>query len=303
MHHIIMDSQILTALQTCPRYAHLRFNECLIPKEGKSNAIECGSLVHTFLEFYHKAIIAGASRTNAIDTGFAAFNEYLIDYQDTNKYITDTEHIGVKNVPHGDDVKDGKKNLIGTAWLIHTIEEYLEYTSSDNFTPLHVEFVKGAEIYADEEMRITWKAKYDLIADFADGIMPMDHKTSSVNSETSDMNNQFMGQCILTNTRRMMVNKIGFQKSLSPDEKFKREIMNYSADRLHEWRTEIVPHYARMLIAYNEAENFPPQFTSCKAMYGWCQYKRNICDSDRNVRESNKLIWFDKGRIWDISND
>lgn len=298
-----MDSQLLTALQTCPRYANYRFNELLIPKEGKSNAIECGSLVHTFLEFFYKAQISGASRSDAIDTGYAAFNEYLLPYQEDNKYVLDKDHVGVQNVPHGDDITIGKSKRIGTSWLLATIEQYLDFYSSDNFTPLNVEYVKGAEIYADDEMRITWKAKFDLIADFNDGIMSTDHKCSSRNDETSDMNNQFMGQCVLTNTRRMMVNKIGFQSSLPPSEKFIRVIMNYSSDRLHEWRTEIVPHYARMLIAYNEAENFPPQFTSCKGGYGWCYYKKNICDSDRNVREANKAIWFQKGKVWDISND
>lgn len=297
-----MDSQLLTALQTCPRYASYRFNELLIPKEGRSNAIECGSLVHTFLEFYYKALIAGAAKNDAIDTGYAAFNEYLLPYHPDNKYVKDIEHEGVQNVPHGEDVKDGSHVNIGTAWLEQTIDEYLEFYASDNFTPLHVEFVKGAEIYVDDEIAITWKAKFDLIGDFNDGIMPTDHKTSKQRSTTSDMNNQFMGQCVLTNTRRMMVNKIGFQKSLPPHEKFERVIINYSADRLHEWATEIVPHYARMLVAYNEAENFPPQFTSCKNQYGWCQYK-SICDSDRNVRDTNKMIWFKKGKVWDINND
>ena len=147
-------------------------------------------------------------------------------------------------------------------WALDTIEQYFDYYKADSIIPLYVEYVKGDVIYEDDEIRILWKAKYDLIADMDRGILPVDHKTFKVSRDTISLNNQFIGQCILQGTRTMIVNKIGFQTTLKPEEKFTRVPISYSADRLLEWQSQILPYYAKLLITYTEQGYFPPNLYS-----------------------------------------
>src|SRR5262245_40382578 len=76
--NIIMDSQILTALMTCPRLADFRFNLNLQSIDGKSNSLECGSIVHIFLETYYKCVINGLRKSESEGFAFAAAELYIM---------------------------------------------------------------------------------------------------------------------------------------------------------------------------------------------------------------------------------
>jgi hypothetical protein len=63
--NVILDSQILTSLMGCPRLTDFRFNHNLVSIGGKSNSLEVGSIVHTFLEQYYKKIRDGFKKSDA----------------------------------------------------------------------------------------------------------------------------------------------------------------------------------------------------------------------------------------------
>jgi hypothetical protein len=298
--NIIFDSQILTALQKCPRYADFTFNHNRRPLGGKSNALECGSLVHTILEFYYKALKDGSRRNDAIDIGYEAGKEYIAPYQETNKYVLDKDHKGLQATP--EESTNTPKRRTGYKDVYRIMQEYFDHWRGDNWTPLYVEHVLGKPIYEDDEIRVLWKAKYDLIEDSPIGLVSTDHKTASQMRDTISLNNQFIGQCVILGTRQMQVNKIGFQKSLPPHEKFIRQMVSYSVDRMTEWMVEIVPYYARMFLAYAESEYYPPNFSQCENKYGYCEFK-NVCERDRNMRLEVLAREYREEKPWDISND
>jgi hypothetical protein len=120
--------------------------------------------------------------------------------------------------------------------------------------------------------------------------------------DTLALNNQFIGQCILAGTRLMFVNKIGFQKTLKPNEKFTRVAVNYTLDNLNEWQSVILPYYAKFFAMYAESEYWPPNFTHCENKYGFCAFKE-VCSSDRGMREEVIGQNFVVGKPWDPSEE
>lgn len=271
-----------------------RFNLNYVERSGKSNSLECGSMAHSILEFFEKAIISGTTRSEAIEIGFKAGIEYKDGYSTENVYITDESEEGMRNTPEESDSKN-----IGWKYVISTMEEYFEYYKNDSFTILGAEEVRGSVIFEDDDLRVLWKAKYDCIIDNMTGIMSMDHKTMKQRRPTMKLNNQFKGQCVLLKSRNIMINKIGWQKSLPPREKFERAIISYSADVLAEFCNDLVPYYARMLAAYTESGVWPQNITHCENKYGQCTYVK-VCENDRGMRDEVLELEYVKGKAWDI---
>ncbi len=297
--NIAFDATMLSLLMSCPRKADLRFNKLAAPAGGKSNSLECGSLVHNILEFYNKARIQGLSRQDAIDIGFAAGDEYIRGFHPDNLYITDESEKGMMNTPEETSKNEWGYEQLGWSFVKNTMVEYFDHYRNDSFTIIGAEEVRKELIYEDDEIRVIWKAKFDCIMDTVNGFMSADYKTMKQRRQTQSLNNQFMGQCFLLKSRNIMIDKIGFQKSLKAHEKFERAIVSYSADRLHEFVNDVVPYYARLLMIYNEGEYYPPNFTACESKYGMCEFAK-ICENDRNMRSEVLEIEFEKAKVWDI---
>jgi hypothetical protein len=276
--NVAIDSQILSTIMACARKADFTFNMNLVSAKGKSKSLEKGSIVHVYMREYYKAIIAGTLKKDAHDLGIVAAKAYAISEE-------------VRNTPPDE-----------RAWAIETCNQYFDFYKNDSWIPLEVEKVKGRVLYEDDEVRILYKVKYDLISDTSQGIYPIDTKTMAQRRDTLTLNNQFMGQCIVQGTRIMICNKVGFQKSLKPAEKFERAIINYSYDRLKEWQSEILPYYVKLMLAYSETGYWPPNFTHCENKYGFCIFK-GVCESDRNMRESELQSNFVVGEAWDIEDE
>lgn len=110
-----------------------------------------------------------------------------------------------------------------------------------------------------------------------------------------------MGQCMIMGTRIVIINKIGFQKTLPPEKRFVREPISYSIDSLIEWQGEILPYYAKSLIMYAEMGYFPPNFTHCDSKFGKCSFL-GVCSANPNMREEELRIGFKVGEGWNPTN-
>lgn len=308
--NVILDATILTTLMTCARLADFRFNINLQSINGKSNSLECGSLVHVFLEYFYRGIINGLKREAAIGFAFAAAELYVKGCPVCTDFTPNEHHKkppcnhkpnefpGMKNTP-----KESEGYKTGWHYVLDTCQQYVDHYRNDHWVPLEVEVVKGEILYEDEEIRIMWKAKLDWVVDTNQGIYPADHKTMKQRRKTNSMNNQFMGQCLIMKTRNVFINKIGFQSSLKPEEKFTRDPISYTAERLFEWQSETLPYYAKLLLMYAETGHFPPNFSSCEGKYGDCAFYENVCSGNPSMREENIKLYFKVGPTWNPTND
>jgi hypothetical protein len=305
--NIVLDASMLSELMSCARKLDLRYNHRFVSANGKSNSLEVGSLIHVVLETYYKSIIQGFKKDLAASNGLAMGEEYIRGCKACLQQLTTgtpcailghaaDPWLGLKNTP-----VDSDSRYVGWKNAMEDAELYFAHYRNDYWVPLEVEVVKARILYEDDEIRILWKAKLDVVFDTNQGIYPTDHKTSKQRRDILSLNNQFMGQCHIMDTRGVMINKFGFQKTLKPEEKFTRVQVSYSADRLIEWQSEILPHYAYQLLNYTEAEHFPPNFTHCESKYGNCIYVP-VCSSDRGMREEEIRLHFVKGPEWNPSN-
>lgn len=305
--NIVLDASMLSELMSCARKLDLRYNNNLISMNGKSNSLEVGSLIHVIFEAYYRHLINGFKKDIAVSSALAMGEIYIAGCNNCIqmsqgadgvfcKDHKDDPWLGLKNTPVESDTRYvGWKNAMGTA------EEYFLFWKNDFWVPLEVEVVKARVLYEDDEIRVIWKAKLDVVFDTNQGIFPCDHKTSKQRRDTLTLNNQFMGQCIIEDTRGVFVNKVGFQKTLKPEEKFTRVKLNYSADRLIEWQSEILPYYAYQYLNFHETGYWPPNFTHCESKYGNCIFCQ-VCEADRGMREETVKMHFIKGPDWNPSN-
>ena len=289
--NVIMDSQILSTLQACERLTDFRFNHNLQPITGKGNSLEAGWLMHKYLEAYYRSIKEGIRGQGAIDKAMAKGEIAIREGMDGNGL----ENTPVENEKH----PNGQLSRVGSAYVIDTFLQYCQFYKNESWTPLEVEKVLNKVIYEDDTLRLMWKGKLDLITDTNQGIYPSDHKTMKQNRETLTLNNQFMGQCVLTEARAVIINKVGWQSSLKAEEKFKRVILSYSTARLIEWM-DIAVYYANYLVSLNEQDYWPPRFTHCDKFAG-CIF-RGVCESDPNMRNEEINLHFKVCEPWDVSD-
>jgi len=207
------------------------------------------------------------------------------------------EFPGVTNTPELSAKWD-----VGWRFALDTCEQYFKHYINDALIPLAAEEVRGEVLFEDDEIRILWKAKFDLIVDTNQvGIVSMDHKTFKQRRDKSTLSNQFAGQCALLKSRNVIVNKIGLQTTLKIEERLTREIISFSADRLLEWQGEILPYWAYQYVQYAESGYWPPDYAHCDTMFGPCVFK-SVCEADRGMREENLRNDFMIGPVWDPTN-
>jgi hypothetical protein len=307
--NVIMDATLLTALMNCGRFYDLNFNYRFQPMTGKSNSLECGSIVHKYEEVYYKSIIMGMKKDDAHGYGMAAAQLYITGCQYCTDFVPNSEATRPE-CGHPPNEYPGVINTqqvavkpyeVGWEWVLKTCEQYHEFYRQDHWVPLEIEVVKSKVLYEDDEIRVLWKAKLDAVFDTNQSILPVDHKTMKQNRSTLNLNNQFIGQCLVQGTRQMVENKIGFQKTLEPKDKFIRSMVSFSADRLLEWQGEILPYYAKLLIMYKEMGHFPPNYSNCSGKFGICKYAE-VCQADRGMREEVLQKFFHIGPEWNPAN-
>lgn len=326
--NVVIDATFLSNIMKCGRYTQFTHDLHLQPIAGKSNSLEIGSIIHKFMEVYYKSQKNGIGKNQAFGFGIAAAELYIQGCQYCTAFVPEctieqdilegknpSEHIhnekcqlkpkcghppneypGISNTP-----MESEGYLIGWKFALETCDQYHKFYSNDHWLTIDTEVVRSKQLYEDDEIRILWKSKLDWIVDTNQGIYPCDHKTMKQNRDTLSINNQFMGQCSVMGTRNVFINKIGLQKTLKPEEKFKRVTIPYTAARLLEFQSYVLPYWVKQLIQWNEQGHYPPNFQSCENKYGRCSFC-DVCGSDPDMRNELLNQGFVVGSEWNPTN-
>jgi hypothetical protein len=137
-----------------------------------------------------------------------------------------------------------------------------------------------------------------MVAEKGNMIAPFDHKSSRQRKRPNELSNQFRGYCWVLNSSHIVINKIGFQKTLSAADRFERHIITYSPDTLQEW-VENSSWWARLYYYHLQSGHWPMNLTSCDK-YSGCFYEP-ICVKDSDSRKWVIQRDFAKGKVWDVA--
>jgi hypothetical protein len=182
--------------------------------------------------------------------------------------------------------------------VIDQFKGYTEYFKHDEWHPLAVEEVGNVVLYEDDNLKIVYNFKIDLYAEKGKIQAPFDHKTGSRRHEPSSLSNQFIGYCFAMKCDNIIVNKIGFQKTLKPAEKYQRYILTISKERIREWISNSI-YWTRQFMQFKEAGFFPMNLTSCDK-YAGCIFQK-ICESDPEARAWKLERDFHTVEMWDVA--
>ncbi len=269
---LVVDSQLYDAMQLCPQKYDIAFNNCLRPATKKP-ALESGSMNHDFLETYYLSLKDGLEFQAALD---AAYKRGL-------ETAATLESVPVEE----------------TEWELESLVRYARYHRFDNWEPLEVERSFFIKIYEDDEIIIYLAGKIDLIVNTQNlRRVPVDHKTYSRWMDPNKANNQFLFYAIATESSYLIVNRIGLQKTLSDQERFRRVILSYTKTFLAREKQNIIWWIRDNHKFYLETGTWPLNRTSCDK-FGGCDF-RPICNAeDEQSRQFVIDSQFVKGEMWD----
>lgn len=288
---ITLDSQILNTTQLCERRTKLTFIDGLQPSQ-KAEPLERGDLMHKMLEIYESL---------------------RCDMIENSKTWTQVREAEIRPFSSEDNPKDyailagrifATKMDLAAEEIEATIfqfSEYIEYYKNDPWETLALEAVGTKLLFEDELFKILYSFKIDRLAKRDQIIAPWDYKTSKQRKQTSTLSNQFIGYAWATDSNYVVVDKIGFQKTLKPEERFQRIFLSYDNERIDEW----VKNSVQWALAYANILRHPEEttmnLTSCDK-YNGCIY-RPICERTPSSREWIIQRDYVVGEKWDPAND
>lgn len=310
---VSLDSTILNTLQQCDTKYFLNFEQQVQPMH-KAEPLEEGSLMHNMLEVYY-AIIGKVVVPDSPS---------WLELKEAGLFNGDPESLYKLTWPeivrHAIEV--GRWYFTKTEldpaeaeMIIYQFSEYCEHYRYEPWVPLAVEEVGARELFFDDDLQIIYNFKIDLVAQQNGRLMPWDHKTSKKRSTPTSLSNQFIGYCFGLQVNHILINKIGFQKTLSRSDRFQRFTLTIDDDRIKEWQLNsaywTIFHLAmaednyelyipKLKLLKKELNGHTKNLTSCDK-YSGCIYS-DICEASPLSRQNKIERDYKIGQKWDVAS-
>ena len=275
--NIVFDMSKYDLFRLCEARYNYRHN-LNIGLPGKAPQLDRGSLVHVGMETYYQALKDHKPYDDAANMALSKIREAGV-------VSTDLDNDAINRI-------------------IDVVEEYLDYwrVADQGFTINEVEQSFMFELFSTDDVRLFLTGKIDLV--FSDNRYenePMDHKTYDRTYEVGRMNNQFKCYATATKSNYLTVNKIGFQKTLKPHEKYIRTKLTFDPLILEEWKQNVITVLMNNYLACVAEQKWPMNETSCEKYNRRCEFYE-ICDSSglpaKNYKINSNYVKLDP---WDVT--
>ena len=243
----------------------------------KNEALDRGTLVHVGCETYFESLKSGARWDYAS-------NAALMKIKSAGVIESDLDNDEISRI-------------------LEVMEEYFDYwkVADQNREIISVEQPFIYLLHEDDNVKIHMAGKIDLItSDNKYKNLPTDHKSFQRSYEVGRMGNQFKNYCMATQSMLLEVDKIGFQKTLKPHEKYLRVPISFDPLILSDWKDNVV----KVIYHYLNCEidnSWPMNETSCDKYNRRCEYY-DVCDSSgiesKNFKLNSNFITIEP---WDVS--
>jgi len=273
--NIVLDATMLDTFQVCPEKFNLRFNKNKVTPV-KATALDRGSLVHTGFEHYYTSLMKGMSFEESLEKMTAAIRLAGVESDLDPSICQRTLDVLTENVTY-------YKNT-DLSYQIKAVEHPFAY-----------------ELFEDEVLKIIMIGKIDLLVDTESYVnLPIDHKSYDREYPTMRMTNQFRNYVYATNSQILLVNKVGFQTSLTAEKKYKRVPLSYDQLCLEQWKQNVIK-WVYIYIDCVANDSWPLNETSCNKFNRLCEYY-DVCDASGWESKLYKLeTQFKTDTPWDVA--
>lgn len=259
---VAIDSQRLDAMQSCMYLYNLKFNEHW-RQIVKPHFLLSGSLMHDIFKQYYKLRIY-RNRWHQNRKTHADIVDICLN---TGRLLANRMDISISDI----------EKTIGVC------RDYFEFWENDSWDNIRaVEEVGGKILYDSEDLCILYEVKIDLVIHDNGRDTPVDHKHAGQRRDPNELSNQFKGYCWFLDTNYIIINEVGFQKTVPAKDKFRRHLIQYSQAMIDEWVANTV-QWVKHTIWCDDNKIYPQNFTSCDK-YSGCDFKEPVCGKDPELR-------------------
>lgn len=286
--NIVLDASKIDLFETCPcRYDYRHNHNKGLPILQKAKALDLGGLAHNGFEVYFKLLSEGKHYDDRISAALMKIREVSSDPDISN---SDPEEVNI---------------------LLKAVEESCDYWRAEDENCLEILAVEQAFAYVlfeDDTIRIIISGKIDLLVNFHSigrnasyDRLPIDHKTFSRDSILLRKSNQFVNYCNAVGSNYLVVNRVGLQKTLKPEEKYKRLPLSYDPIYIADWKDNLTKMLLQEYITCVAENYWPEKPTSCNKFNRLCEYF-DICDSSGKDAKMFKLENnYVEAEEWDVT--
>lgn len=275
--NIVFDMSKYDLFRLCEARYNYRHN-LNIGLPGKAEALDRGSLIHVGCEVYYESLMKRMHYDDAVGAALSKVRE-----------------AGVISTDLDNDV---------ISRVIEVMEEYFDYwrIEDQRYEIIAVEQPFMKLLHEDADVALYLAGKIDLITSDNQYInMPTDHKSYDRRYELGRMVNQFKCYCWALGSMYLTVDRIGFQKTLKPHEKFLRPKLCYDQLILKEWTDNVTHVLMTHYLDCVASGIWPMNETSCDKYNRQCEYY-GICDASglpsKNFKINAEYVLSDP---WDVT--
>lgn len=277
--NIVISASSLDLFLLCKARFNYRTNlKKVLPLVQKSRSLDLGSLAHIGYETYFKSLAIGMHYQDRMQASLMKIREIASDPETSNILA---EENGNEAFTH----------------LLNTFEQNCDYWrhEDEHLEILAVETPFDYILFEDDYVRLIVSGKIDLLVNVPPlgrnsgySNLPFDHKTYSRDFPLYRLSNQFINYAAVCNSNFLIVNRVGLQKSLKPEEKFKRVPLSYDPLIIQEWKDNTIKTILDEYLNCVREDSWPMNFTSCYKFNRLCEYYE-VCDSSGKEAKIWKL--------------